>query len=145
VIVELDRDRDGCDPAVADRAAAYVLRHLAAQLETAGYKAQTLRTSDMTETEHLHAVDLALVTLAGAMSEPEITGLVNALRRAATATQEDHSCEFCGVPIEPWWMLVGGDEMGSLVKHTWDQYGYTLCKRCHLAVQQARWQAALEM
>jgi hypothetical protein len=146
---DYDIDRDGCDLASANRAAACVIRQLAAQLESAGYKASALRGPDLDAAQRARAVDLALVSLAGAMSEMEVIGLVNALRHAATATQDDHVCEFCGTPTEPWSMLMSdprdGDESSPLIHHSWDQYGYTLCKNCHLAIHQARWQAAAQM
>jgi hypothetical protein len=146
---QFDFDRDSCDLATANKAAACVIRHLAAQLEAAGHHARTMRLSGMDPSARARAVDLALVSLAGAMSEHEVSGLVNALRHAATATQDDHVCEFCGTPTEPWSMLMcdsrDDGEIGGLVHHAWDQYGYTLCKHCHLAVHRARWQAAAQM
>jgi len=146
---ELDFDHDGCDLSAANKAAAGVIRHLAAQLESAGYKAATVRADSMDPAERARAVDLALVALAGAMSETEVFGLVNALRHAATATQVNHVCELCGTPTEPWSMLVSDsrddDESAPLIHHSWDQYGYTLCKNCHLAIRQAQWQAATQM
>lgn len=146
---DFDFDRDGCDLPAANKAAAGAIRHLAAQLERADYKAGAFRVENMGAEERARAVDLALVALASVMSEGEVSGLVHALRHAATATQVNHVCEFCGSPTEPWSMLLGDprddDEAGPLIPHSWDQYGYTLCKHCHLAIHQARWQAAAQM
>jgi CheY-like chemotaxis protein len=145
---QLDFDRDGCDPASANSAAASVIRQIAAQLESAGYRASTVRTAPVDATERARRIDFALVHLASVMSEMEVIGLVNALRHAANATQDDHVCEFCGSPTQPWSMLTSDsrdDDSGTLIHHSWDQYGYTLCKHCHLAVREARWQAASQM
>ncbi len=145
----VDFDRDGYDPASANRAAASVIRQLAAQLENAGFKACTARAGRTDAAERARSIDFALVNLASAMSEMEVAGLVNALRYAANATQEEHVCEFCGCPTEPWSMLLcdsrDDDDNGALILHSWDQYGYTLCKSCHMAVRQARWQASAQM
>ncbi len=144
-----DFDRDSYDPSSANRAAASVIRQLAAQLESAGYKAGAVRTRRVDPAERARSIDFALVNLASSMSEMEVAGLVNALRYAANATQDEHQCEFCGCATEPWSMLLcdtrDDDDTGALVLHSWDQYGYTLCKTCHLAVRQARWQAASQM
>ena len=146
---QLDFDHDGCDLASANSAAATVIRQLAAQLESAGYRAATARTRPVDSSERARRIDFALVNLASVMSEMEVIGLVNALRHAANATQDEHVCEFCGSPMQPWSMLLGNpqedDDIGPLMHHSWDQYGYTLCKNCHLAVHQARWQTASQM
>ena len=145
----VDFDRDGCDPSSANHAAASVIRQLAAQLESAGYKACTVRSGRADPAERARSIDFALVNLASVMSEMEVAGLVNALRYAANATQDEHVCEFCGCQTEPWSMLLcdsrDGDDTGALVLHSWDQYGYTLCKSCHMAVRQARWQVSTQM
>jgi hypothetical protein len=146
---QLDFDRDGCNLSSANRVAASVIRQLAAQLESAGYKASSVRATGADPAERARTIDFALVNLASVMSEMEVIGLVNALRYAANATQESHVCEFCGCPTEPWSMLLGDaredEDLGPLVLHSWDQYGYTLCRTCHLAVRQARWQTAAQM
>ncbi len=146
---QMDFDRDGCDLASANSAAASVIRQLAAQLESAGYKAGTARIRPADAAERKSRIDFALVHLASVMTEMEVVGLVNALRHAANATQDNHVCEFCGSPTEPWSMLTSDgrsdDDFGTLVHHSWDQYGYTLCKNCHLAVHHARWQTASQM
>jgi hypothetical protein len=146
---QVDFDRDGYDPSSANQAAATVIRQLAAQLESAGYKACTVRAGRVDPAERARSIDFALVNLASAMSEMEVAGLVNALRYAANATQEEHVCEFCGCPTEPWSMLLcdsrDNDDTAAMVLHSWDQYGYTLCKNCHMAVRQARWQASAQM
>ena len=144
----IDFDRDGYDPSSANHAAASVIRQLAAQLETAGYRASTVRTGRLDPAERARSIDFALVNLASVMSEMEVAGLVNALRYAANATQEEHVCEFCGCQTEPWSMLLcdsRDDDSGALTLHSWDQYGYALCKSCHLAVRQARWQTHSQM
>ena len=145
----LDFDRDGCDPSSANRVAASVIRQLAAQLENAGYQAGTVRPRRLDPVERARSIDFALVNLASVMSEMEVAGLVNALRYAANATQDEHVCEFCGCSTEPWSMLLcdspEDDDAGAMVLHSWDQYGYTLCKSCHMAVRQARWQAFTQM
>jgi hypothetical protein len=143
-----DFDHDGCSPEAADRAAAHVLRRLASQIELAGYQARPLRMPSLTPCERARGLELALVQLTALMSEPEVAGLVNALRHAATATQEHCVCEFCGTQTQPWSLLTGdpGDDgLGPLTPHAWDQYGVTLCKNCHFVVRQARWQAAHQM
>jgi hypothetical protein len=150
--VEDDIDDDAFGPVSGTRGAACVIRQLATQLETAEYTAKALRSSGGNASEHTRAVNLALVTLAAAMSEHEVRGLVHALRRAATAATEmqaDHHCEFCRAAIRPWSMTLGEsydeDTVAPLDQHTWDQYGYTLCKSCFLAVHRIRWQAALQL
>gem|GEM_PF-1780863 len=150
--VETDVDDDALERAAATRAAAGVIRQLAAQLETAGYAANVLRASDGITSGHARAVDLALTTLAAALSEREVSELVHALRYAATVATEaqaDERCEFCGAAIEPWSILVDesydDDAVAIFVRYFWDQYGCTLCKGCHRAVHRTRWQAALPM
>ena len=124
-------------------------RNRAIRGRTPSHKAGALRDPSLSAAERSRSIDLALVGLASLMSETEVAGLVNALRHAATATQDNHVCELCGSPTEPWSMLVsdscGDDELGSFIQYSWDQYGYTLCKHCHLAVHRARWQAAAQM
>jgi CheY-like chemotaxis protein len=145
---KLDFDHDGCDLASANSAAATVIRQLAAQLESAGYRATRVRTSPVDAAERTRRIDFALVHLASVMSEMEVIGLVNALRHAANTAQDDPECEFCGTPTQPWAMLTSDshdDDFGSLIHHSWDQYGYALCKNCHMAVRQSRWQAATQM
>ena len=120
-----DFDRDGCDLASANSAAASVIRQLATQLEQASFQARHARVSSVDSAERARRLDFALVHLASAMTETEVIGLVNALRHAATATQEEHVCEFCGSPTQPWSMLTGDidDEadIGPLIHHAWDQ------------------------
>ncbi|MDB5056745.1 MAG: hypothetical protein JWO59_217 [Chloroflexi bacterium] len=145
---QLDFDHDGCDLASANSAAATVIRQLAAQLESAGYRASKVRTTAIDAAERTRRIDFALVHLASVMSEIEVIGLVNALRHAANTAQDDLVCEFCGTPTRPWAMLTSDsrdDDLGSLIHHSSDQYGYTLCKNCHLSVRQSRWQAATQM
>lgn len=147
-----DFDRDGCDPLSADNAAVGVIRHLAAQLEHASFQARHVRIPPVDTAERARRLDFALVHLASVMSETEVIGLVNALRYAATATQDAHVCEFCGSATQPWSMLTGDpdapevdDDAGPLIQHAWDQYGITLCKNCHFVVRKARWQLASPM
>jgi hypothetical protein len=146
---QLDFDRDGCDLESANHAAASVIRQLASQLEHAGYRAGAVRSKRLDPAERARTIDFALVHLASAMAEMEVVGLVNALRYAADATQEEHVCEFCGCVTEPWSMLMRtsceDDEAAGMIVQSWDQYGYTLCKSCHLAVRQSRWQASQQM
>ncbi len=147
---DLDFDRDSCDLASANNSAATVLRQLASQLERAGHQARYIRETDADAAERAGRLDFALTHLASVMSEVEVIGLINALRHAANATQDDHLCQFCGAPTPPWTMLTGDpddddDEYGPLVQHSSDQYGVILCKSCHLAVRQARWQISSQM
>ena len=143
-----DFDQDGCSPEAADRAAAHVVRRLASQIELAGYQARRLRAPALPPHERARGLELALVQLTALMSDLEVAGLVNALRHAATSTQEHCLCAFCGALTQPWSMRTGdpGDDgLGPLTPHAWDQYGVTLCKSCHFVVRQARWQAAHQM
>jgi hypothetical protein len=146
---DLDFDRESCDLASANNSAATVTRQFATQLERAGHQARHMRDAEVDPAELAKRLDFALVHLASVMSEVEVMGLVNALRHAANATQDDHLCEFCGAPTPPWTMLTGDpddeDEYGPLVQHSSDQYGVILCKSCHLAVRQARWQISCQM
>jgi hypothetical protein len=147
---QLDFDRDGMDPLSADTAAATVIRRLASQLEQASFQARHVRSTGLDSAERARRLDFALVHLASVMSETEVIGLVNALRYAATTTQDTHVCEFCGSPTEPWSMLTGDpdeaeEDSGPLIHHAWDQYGVTLCKHCHFIVRKARWQLASPM
>jgi hypothetical protein len=147
---QLDFDREGCDPVSANGAAATVIRQLAAQLEHAGFQARLIRGRDVDAAERARRLDFALVHLASVLSEMEVLGLVNALRHAATAAEDVHVCRFCGAPIEPWSMLTStaGDEdidCFPLIQHSWDQYGVTLCKNCHMSIRQAQWQAGAQM
>ena len=146
---QLDFD-DSCDLASANAAAATVIRQLATQLELAGHQAKLVRACSVDPAERARCLDLALVHLASVMSEIEVMGLVNALRHAATATEDNHVCEFCGTPTQPWSMLTSdlrddASDLCPLIHHSWDQYGFALCKNCHLAVRQARWQASMQM
>lgn len=146
---QIDFDRDGCDLASANTAAATVIRQLAAQLEQASFRARSVRVQCLDPVDRTRRLDFALIHLASVMSEMEVIGLVNALRHAATETQDEHFCEFCGTPTQPWAMLTGDpgddDDLGPLIHHAWDQYGFALCKNCHLVVRQARWQVASQM
>jgi len=147
---QLDFDRESCDPLSANTAAATVLRQLAAQLEHAGLQARLIRSCEVEPAERARRLDFALMHLASVMSEMEMIGLINALRHAATAAEDVHECQFCGAPIQPWSMLTttsreeDGDCM-PLIEHSWDQYGVSLCKNCHMAVRQAQWQASMQM
>ena len=145
-----DFDRDGVDQSSANNTAASIVRNLAAQLERASFSAMTLRAAELDRAERVKRLDFALTHLASMLSDIEVIGLVNALRHTADATQEDHYCEFCGNPVEPWSILTGdlyGEEEDAepLVHHRWDQFGMTLCKNCHFSVRQARWQATSQM
>lgn len=147
---QLDFDHESCDLASANTAAATVLRQLATQLEHAGYQARQVRSISSDARERTRCLNFALVNLASVMSEIEVIGLVNALRHAANTTQDECVCEFCGTPTQPWSMLTSvardeDEDCGPLTHHSWDQYGYTLCKNCHFAVHQARFQAASQM
>lgn len=150
--LQSDFDRDGVDPASANNSAASIVRNLAAQLERANFSARSLRTAGLDSAERARRLDFALTHLASVLSEIEVLGLVNALRHTADNTQEDHYCEFCGSPVEPWSILTGdpfGDDAEAidepLLHHRWDQYGVTLCKNCHFSVRQARWQLSTQM
>ena len=153
--MQADFDRDSHDVGSANQTAAGMVRRLAAQLEQASYTARTVRVSCEDAEERAKRLDFALVHLASVMSDVELISLVNALRHTADVSQDEHFCEFCGRPTEPWSMLTCdpslSDEDGEddscevLIHHSWDQYGVTLCKSCHLSVRQARWQAASQM
>jgi len=145
-----DFDRDSFDQTSADLSAAGIVRKLAAQLEHANFTARSIRTAGIDAAERAERLDFALAHLASAMSEIEVIGLVNALRYTADSAQDEHVCEFCGSPTEPWSMLTGDpfdddEDASALIHHRWDQYGVTLCKSCHLSVRQARWQSASQM
>lgn len=141
----VDEDAERVSP---HNAAAGVIRELAARLDSARYKSAPCRIDEPDAAARARAIDLALVALAGAMPEAEVVRLVEALRLAAVETQEDFVCEFCGSPTEPWLMRLsttrGGQEGGGLVLHTWDQYGYALCKQCHFDICRTRWQSTMQ-
>jgi hypothetical protein len=149
--LQSDFGRDGVDPASANHSAAGIVRNLAAQLERANFSARSMRPTEIDNAERIKRLEFALTHLASVMSDVEVLGLVNALRHTADTAQEDHYCEFCGNPVEPWAILTGdpGDdeEDGAelLTHHRWDQYGVTLCKSCHFSVRQARWQLSTQM
>ena len=151
--MQVDFDRDSHDVTSANQTAAGMVRRLAAQLEQASYTARTVRAGCEDAEERAKRLDFALVHLASVMSDVELISLVNALRHTATVSQDEHFCEFCGRSTEPWSMLTGdlmasdeeGDTCEVLIHHSWDQYGVTLCKSCHLSVRQARWQEASQM
>lgn len=151
--VQADFDRDSHDVTSANQTAAGIVRRLAAQLEQASYTARTVRASCEDAEERARRLDFALVHLASVISDVELISLVNALRHTANVSQDEQLCEFCGRPTEPWSMLTSdsiagddeADECSVLIHHSWDQYGVTLCKSCHLSVRQARWQEASQM
>lgn len=150
--MQADFDRDSHDVDSANQTAAGIVRRLAAQLEHASYSARTVRAGCEDAEERAKRLDFALVHLASVMSDIELISLVNALRHTANASQDEHFCEFCGRPTEPWSMLTSDpmcddeeDENCVLIHHSWDQYGVALCKSCHLSVRRARWQEASQM
>jgi hypothetical protein len=145
-----DFDEEAVDRVTAIHSAAGIVRQLAAQLEASNFAAHSLRATSAGAEDRTQRLSFALAHLASVLTEVEVLSLVNALRHVADMTQEECFCELCGAPTEPWTMLTGepygedGTEQ-PLVPHRWDQYGVTLCKRCHFSMHQARWQIASQM